>query len=84
MINAGENETIWENVDVVKAMLPWTLRMVTRNFWNQEERGKWEERADEVVVEYLREKYGTGQVKWVWTAFVVTAKKGNLPTQDIV
>lgn len=83
VIETEKNETVWENVEVVEAMLPWTLGMVTQKFWTQEERGKWGHKADEAVVEYLKEKYGTGQVRWVWTALVVTAKKGGLPEPNL-
>lgn len=75
-VEAVENRTVLKNVDEFLYMLPGTLGILKSKFWSEEESAKWGKKAEGVVEEWMRGRYGEDEIVWDWVAVVATGRKG--------
>lgn len=73
-VQIAENTTRME-LDEVKAMLPFTLGMMIQKVWAKEDVDKYQDKAGEAIVDYLKEKYAGGPILWKWVSIIATGRK---------
>ncbi|KAK5053238.1 hypothetical protein LTR84_002212 [Exophiala bonariae] len=61
--------------ETFQILLPGTVGMIINTMWTQEQRDEMGQKAKDVSVRYIQEKYGDGDLGWDWCALLITARK---------
>lgn len=69
------NTTSLSGVSEFVGLIAGTVGLITAKCWTKEQHEKYNGRAQAAVTEYMKQKYGDGEIRWDWIAILTTARK---------